>query len=87
MDRGAWQATVHGVAKSQTQLCTQNPVGAEGTQALPEAEVDRFMISLSLGFPDEESEISMAKRSSRKQAVDDLTPVISKEEFLEMQAL
>ena len=83
------QITVEGVTRELPNpfmvIATQNPVGAEGTQALPEAEVDRFMISLSLGFPDEESEISMAKHSSRKQAVDDLTPVISKEEFLEMQ--
>lgn len=67
-------------------IATQNPAGTAGTQELPEAEVDRFMISLSLGFPDEKSEVIMAKGAAQTKAVDSLAPVISREEFLQIQA-
>lgn len=83
------QVTAEGVTRELPDpflvIATQNPTGTEGTQALPEAEVDRFMISLSLGFPDEDSEIAMAKMATRDARVDELTPVISKEEFIQMQ--
>ena len=42
-------------------IATQNPAGTTGTQYLPEAQVDRFMVCLSLGYPDYESELAMAK--------------------------
>lgn len=83
------QVTAEGVTRELPDpflvIATQNPTGTEGTQALPEAEVDRFMISLSLGFPDEDSEIAMAKMATRDARVDELMPVISKEEFIQMQ--
>lgn len=83
------QVTAEGVTRQLPDpflvIATQNPVGTEGTQELPEAEVDRFMVSLSLGYPDADSELAMAKRASQKETVSDLTPVISREEFMEMQ--
>ena len=42
-------------------IATQNPSGAAGTQPLPPAQIDRFMVSMSLGYPDLENEIAMAK--------------------------
>ena len=53
------RVTVEGVTRSVPDpflvIATQNPVGAAGTQRLPEAQVDRFMVSLSVGYPDFDS--------------------------------
>lgn len=83
------QVTAEGVTRQLPDpflvIATQNPAGTEGTQELPEAEVDRFMVSLSLGFPDAESELVMAKRASDVETVDGLEAVISRDEFMEIQ--
>lgn len=42
-------------------IATQNPYGSVGTQSLPEAQMDRFMVTLTLGYPDFESELAMAR--------------------------
>ena len=70
-------------------IATQNPLGSAGTQLLPESQVDRFMVSISMGYPDEESEIRMARarsaglRTARESA--EAAPVIGGAEFLEIQ--
>lgn len=66
-------------------IATQNPSGSAGTQLLPEAQIDRFMITLSLGYPDYQSELEIAKTTDAKTRTDDVNPVITKEEFLQMQ--
>ncbi len=66
-------------------IATQNPSGTAGTQLLPEAQIDRFMISLSLGYPDFESELEIAKGTGKFSRTDNVGPVISKPIFLEMQ--
>jgi MoxR-like ATPase len=72
-------------------LATQNPIEQEGTYPLPEAQLDRFLIKLSLGYPrtdDEETTILERRivwRNDDPSA--DVTPVISAEEFLSLQAL
>ncbi len=66
-------------------LATQNPVEHEGTYPLPHAELDRFMIKMDLGYPDDDSEIEMLKLS--RDPVANLGPVMSVEEFLEMRRL
>lgn len=48
-------------------IATQNPAGSTGTQTLPEAQIDRFMITLSLGYPDFENELFMALSDERKE--------------------
>ena len=59
------QVTVDGVTRRVPDpfvvIATQNPAGAAGTQMLPEAQMDRFMISMSIGYPDFESEVAMAR--------------------------
>lgn len=60
-------------------IATQNPLGSAGTQRLPEAQIDRFMITLSLGYPDFESELLMAKSIEEKSRVDGITPVLTPE--------
>jgi len=67
-------------------IATQNPIDLEGTYPLPEAQLDRFMIRVAVGYPtpDEEREI-LARR--RKRAADEarIDPIVSRDEFLAMQ--
>ena len=67
-------------------IATQNPSGAAGTQLLPEAQIDRFMITLSLGYPDYQSELEIARTAGAGTRTDDIVPVITKDDFLSMQA-
>lgn len=66
-------------------IATQNPSGTAGTQRLPEAQIDRFMVNLSLGYPDYKSELEIAKTVGLKSRTDNVSAVITKEDFLEMQ--
>jgi len=62
-------------------LATQNPIEQEGTYPLPEAQVDRFMLKLQVGYPNKEEELEIVRRQTRgaKQTVN---PVISPEEII-----
>ena len=51
--------STHGVPRPFMVLATQNPVEQEGTYRLPEAQLDRFMIKLSVGYPDHDAEVAM----------------------------
>lgn len=66
-------------------IATQNPLGSIGTQRLPEAQTDRFMTSLKLGYPDRESEILIAKGASAESRTAHLTPIITRDELRDMQ--
>ncbi len=66
-------------------IATQNPYGSVGTQSLPEAQMDRFMIVLTLGYPDFESELDMAKAVSTENGIDKITTVMNSEAFRSMQ--
>lgn len=66
-------------------IATQNPSGAAGTQLLPEAQIDRFMITMTLGYPDYESELEIARSVNAGSRTDNVNAVITKEEFLQMQ--
>ena len=83
------RVSVEGVTRSVPTpflvIATQNPFGAAGTQRLPEAQVDRFMISMSLGYPDFESELEMAKAVGAVDRLELVQPVIGQAELLEMQ--
>ncbi len=72
-------------------MATQNPIEQEGTYPLPEAQMDRFMLRLSPGYPDsveEEVEILSRRISWMKDdPTDDVMPVVSVEEFREMQRI
>ena len=87
MEEGS--VTVDGVTRDLAQpfcvLATQNPVEHEGTYPLPHAELDRFMIKMQVGYPDEVSETEMLKLS--QYPVADLSPVVGVEEFLEMRSV
>jgi MoxR-like ATPase len=68
-------------------IATQNPIEYEGTFPLPEAQLDRFLMKLSIGYPDagEEREI-LARRGHRGRDAVDLRPVTNREELLSMRA-
>ena len=57
-------------------LATQNPVGSAGTQMLPSAQMDRFMIKISMGYPDFESQISILRDRHRENPLDRILPVV-----------
>ncbi|MBR4026348.1 MAG: MoxR family ATPase [Lachnospiraceae bacterium] len=65
--------TVDGVTRAVPKpfivMATQNPKGSAGTQLLPESQLDRFMICMSMGYPDIESEIAIAKGKSMKSEI------------------
>ena len=82
------KATVEGVTREMPApffvIATQNPIGSSGTQKLPESQLDRFMVCLSMGYPDTASAIDILKGNS-SQDLTTIVPSISKEDFLTMQ--
>lgn len=66
-------------------IATQNPVEFMGTYPLPEAQMDRFMMKLSLGYPSDEEEIRMAKNVLEGKTADKAESVISSEEVMEIR--
>lgn len=83
------QCTVEGITRKVPSpflvIATQNPFGSTGTWRLPEAQTDRFMIALSIGYPDFEHELSMIESVGNAGNTDDLCPVLNQEMLLEMQ--
>jgi MoxR-like ATPase len=67
-------------------IATQNPIDHEGTFPLPEAQLDRFLMRLNLGYPSNEEEISMLQRLRQRHPLDDLGAVTSAEEILACQS-
>ncbi len=66
-------------------IATRNPSGTAGTQPLPDAQMDRFMISLSLGYPDFESELAMAKSIGEEDRLSVISPLLSGGELKSIQ--
>lgn len=66
-------------------MATQNPIELEGTFPLPEAQIDRFLMRLSLGYPSEEEENQIVLRFDAGDPLDDLGPVTTTEELLSLQ--
>lgn len=66
-------------------IATQNPVDHEGTFPLPEAQLDRFLIRLSLGYPGLEEESKMLSRLQHGHPIDDLNPVVSAADWVTCQ--
>jgi len=76
-------AMSHELARPFLVFATQNPVEYEGTYPLPEAQVDRFMVRLSLGYPDASEEAGMLAGHESGDRVLDLRPVTDRAEVLE----
>lgn len=68
-------------------LATQNPIEFEGTYTLPEAQLDRFMLKLRLGYPVPKDELKMIQNTDRIHPSDALTPLMDIEQLLEIREL
>ena len=83
------QVTVDGVTrvinKPFVVIATQNPVGSAGTQLLPESQLDRFMVKLSMGYPDIESEVEIMINRQNMNPLDLFDEVVNAKELLEIQ--
>jgi MoxR-like ATPase len=66
-------------------IATQNPIDHEGTFPLPEAQLDRFLIRLKLGYPESEAEVAMLQRLQLQHPIETLEPVASAEEVIACQ--
>ena len=64
-------------------IATQNPVTSGGTQALPDSQLDRFMICLSMGYPDSESQLAILKNVSDRDLIEKVQPVMTIEDVIE----
>ena len=85
------QVTVDGVRHPLPQpftvIATQNPAGAAGTQLLPDSQMDRFMIRLSLGYPEPKDEVTMLLQRQGANPLQQVQTVLPKEDLMLLQQL
>jgi len=67
-------------------VATQNPIGTAGTQMLPESQLDRFMVQLSIGYPSAEDQAKILKDRSVQDPLSTVRTVVTKEDILQMKA-
>lgn len=83
---GEYQATIDGVTYPLERpffvIATQNPIESLGTFPLPEAQLDRFFMRLSLGYPERDDEIRILTEHSKASPIEDLRPVCTKEDVV-----
>lgn len=80
------KVTVDGVTRKAPDpyivIATQNPIGSIGTQMLPESQMDRFIVRLTMGYPNLESEVMMLKSKQNLIPVDEVNPVVTAEDII-----
>ena len=85
------QITVDGVTRPLPApfmvMATQNPVEYEGTFPLPEAQLDRFLLRIHLGYPDANDEVAVLEGQQQRHPIEDLEPVISPEDVRELHRI
>lgn len=82
--------TTHQMGELYTILATQNPVEQEGTYKLPEAQQDRFLMKITMGYPSLEEEVDILERHHANASLvklESLAPVLTKEELLSLRRL
>ena len=82
--------TTYRMGELYTILATQNPVEQEGTYKLPEAQLDRFLMKITMDYPSLEEEVDILERHHTNATlvkVDDILPVITRDELLELRCL
>ena len=75
----------HAIPKPFVVVATQNPTGAAGTQLLPDSQMDRFTVQLSLGYPSPKDEVVMVKSRQGKNPLNDMEPIVSHRELIALQ--
>lgn len=85
---GEFQTTIDGVTYKLNDpffvIATQNPIESQGTFPLPEAQTDRFLMKLSLGYPDKDSEKNILSEYIETSPLDTLQPVCTKEDIVQI---
>lgn len=83
------QVTVDGVSRPVPQpfmvIATQNPVGASGTQKLPDSQLDRFLLRLSMGYPSELEELELLRRKQYGHTMGGVEQVVDREQLEQMR--
>lgn len=87
MEEGAVtvDGTTYVLPRPFTVIATQNPAGSAGTQMLPESQLDRFLIRLSIGYPQMSSEMDILKSRQSRNPIEDIKPVASASQILAMR--
>jgi MoxR-like ATPase len=78
----------HHMGPLYTILATQNPVEQEGTYRLPEAQLDRFLMKIVMGYPSLDEEVLILERHQRNAAfsrIDDIRPLLTRDELLQLR--
>lgn len=77
--------TTHKLPRPFIVMATQNPIGSVGTQALPESQLDRFMLKLSMGYPDITSEVEILKVKSNYNPLEYISSIADSEDIIALQ--
>lgn len=77
--------TTHIIPRPYTVIATQNPIGSTGTQLLPESQMDRFIIKLSIGYPKISDEVRILKQKQGSNPLDNVKKVASRDDIIQMQ--
>ena len=80
-------AETHVLAEPFIVIATQNPIEHEGTYPLPEAQLDRFMVRLTMGYPERDKELEMLQTHGASSTFNDLKPVIHAEDIVRMSSI
>jgi len=81
------EKTRHRLVEPFLVVATQNPIESTGTYPLPESQLDRFLMRLSMGYPGREEELDLLKAGGAEPELEHLEPVLTSEEVLELQRL
>ena len=88
------QATIDGTSYKMgdvyTIIATQNPIEQEGTYRLPEAQLDRFLMKITMGYPSLDDEVEILRRHNEHTSfarLEDVEPIITKEELMELRKM
>lgn len=82
--------TTHEMGPLYTIIATQNPVEQEGTYRLPEAQLDRFLMKVVIGYPTAEEELTILQRHQQHEAfsrLDDIRPILTRDELLQLRTV
>lgn len=77
--------TTYPVPKPFICIATQNPVGSAGTQPLPDSQLDRFMVRLSIGYPSTSDQMSIIRSHRSENPLESVRPMISRDDLLAVQ--
>ncbi|MCT4620218.1 MAG: MoxR family ATPase [Marinisporobacter sp.] len=78
---------IHEVPKPFIVMATQNPIGSAGTQPLPESQIDRFMIRLTMGYPDIKDEVNMLQKRRESNGISIIKSVIDQQMLIKLQTV